>query len=167
MHAQSMQSMTEALQQIVQVLPPPGLVGDVGSQNINGDYRGVVTGLGYDYLGIDITAGPNVDVVMQSDLWLPFADQTFDIVISGQMLEHCRRPDVIVDEMGRVLKVGGFLVLNTHTSFPEHRFPKDYWRFMADGLEELLKRAKVLGEYQIRYIPYHHTDIQAIARRVQ
>ena len=167
MHQQSMVSMREALTQIRAIFPPPAGVLDLGSQDINGHYGDLVRELGYHYTGADLVEGRNVDVVMTSPLRLPFGDRAWEIVISGQMLEHCENPWVMVREMGRVLKVGGFLVINTHSAFPEHRFPKDYWRFMADGIEALFDGAGVLGEYQIRYITYHHTDIQGIARRVQ
>lgn len=40
---------------------------------------------------------------------LPFADETFEIVYSSNVLEHTNHPDVVLEEAVRVLKPGGVL----------------------------------------------------------
>jgi SAM-dependent methyltransferase len=42
---------------------------------------------------------------------LPFADGTFDVVISSECIEHTRRPELCVRDMLRVLRPNGLLVL--------------------------------------------------------
>ncbi len=44
---------------------------------------------------------------------LPFADSTFDVVLSCECLEHLPDPQKALREMSRVLKPGGHLVLTT------------------------------------------------------
>src|SRR5262245_37768279 len=44
-------------------------------------------------------------------LSLPFADESFDIVISSEVIEHTANPGRAVAEMGRVLRSGGTLVI--------------------------------------------------------
>ncbi len=44
---------------------------------------------------------------------LPFSDQTFDTVISFQVIEHIRRDDRFVAEVARVLKPGGRFIVTT------------------------------------------------------
>lgn len=75
-----------------------------------------------------------------SMLKLPFADNTFDAVISDQVLEHIEG-DVFqaIEESRRVLKPGGLAI---HTSIciqPIHWGPKDMWRFTPDGLRYLCR----------------------------
>ncbi len=41
---------------------------------------------------------------------IPFADDTFDFVMSNQVLEHVRDPEAVVREVHRVLKPGGLFV---------------------------------------------------------
>jgi len=48
---------------------------------------------------------------------LPFADETFDIVISCETIEHVHEPEVAVRELTRVLKTHGTLYLTTPNYF--------------------------------------------------
>lgn len=91
-----------------------------------------------DWTVADIVAHPSVDVVMPGPYTLPFEDQTFDMVISGQMLEHCSNPFKSVAEMKRVLKVGGRLALAAPSAGPRHDV-QDGWRFMDDAFRFIVE----------------------------
>ena len=111
-----------------------GLTLDVGSLDINGNIKNLCE----RYIGVDLQQGKNVDVVANG--WcLPFKDESMDNVVSLGTLEHDADFFCTVDEMKRVLKKGGLLVISVPApGFGEHRFPKDYWRFNRDGVELLL-----------------------------
>ena len=85
-----------------------------------------------EWVVADIVEHPSVNVVMTGPYTLPFEDNTFDLVISGQMLEHCSNPFKSVTEMKRVLKVGGRLALAAPSAGPRHD-AQDGWRFMDDA----------------------------------
>lgn len=58
------------------------------------------------YIGLDIVDGPEVDVV--GNAWeLPFPDNSFDVIISTQVLEHTEKVEQTVREIQRVVKPGG------------------------------------------------------------
>lgn len=117
---------------------------DVGSQDINGSYRGMFTELGCEYVGCDIVGGPNVDVIIPDLKTLPFKDGEFDVVISGQMLEHAAYPWLVVREMGRILKSGGLSCWIAPWCFHVHRdalCPYDRWRILDDGMKILIEEA--------------------------
>jgi ubiquinone/menaquinone biosynthesis C-methylase UbiE len=71
--------------------------------------------------GVDITASQmeialsrgfkSCQVVDLEGGRLPFADETFDVVLSGETIEHVMDTDWILCEMNRVLKPGGGLVV--------------------------------------------------------
>ncbi len=96
-------------------------------------YRSVFADLPrLDYKVCDIVEHPSVDHVKPSPFKLPFLAQTFDLVVSGQMLEHCQNPFKAVKEMKRVLKVGSCLVVIVPSTGPRHD-AQDGWRFMDDA----------------------------------
>jgi SAM-dependent methyltransferase len=107
---------------------------EVGSKDENGTVRPLFTG---PYVGVDMRPGPGVDLVANAHR-LPFPDRSFDTVVSTEMLEHDEAFPVSLAEMGRVLKLGGLLVLTMRgNGFPHHAFPHDYWRFMPDSARVL------------------------------
>ena len=111
---------------------------EVGSLDVNGSVRSFFTG---EYVGIDMRAGPGVDIVGTGDR-LPFDDASFDVVVSTEMLEHDRSFWLSMAEMGRVLRHGGHLILTTRgNGFGEHNEPSDYFRFMPSSMFVLLELA--------------------------
>lgn len=71
-------------------------------------------------------------------LSLPFADASFDCIVSDMVLEHVEGdPRLAVKESCRLLKAGGYLILTTNFLYPGHGSPYDYWRFTAEGLHNL------------------------------
>lgn len=123
---------------------------DVGSYNVNGTFKPLIVERGWVYLGLDQTAGPNVDVVSSDPFHFPLASNQFDVVISGSTMEHVTRIWDWVPELVRVLKPGGFLAIHTHWSFMEHRYPVDCWRIMPDGMRYLFDMTEQLERYEIR-----------------
>ena len=58
---------------------------EVGSLNINGTVRDFFTGC--DYIGVDVGAGPGVDVIAEGQD-LDYEDRSFDTVVSAECFEH-------------------------------------------------------------------------------
>jgi len=98
-------------------------------------------GLSKSYIGLDIHAGKYVDVVAKAEN-IPFKDNTFDVVLCFQVLEHVENPQKAIHEMHRVLKKNGILMLSTHGTYHEHNAPYDYWRWTRYGLQKILKKFK-------------------------
>jgi SAM-dependent methyltransferase len=72
---------------------------------------------------------------------LPFEDETFDAVVSDQVLEHLEGdPRDAIDESFRVLKPAGLALHTTCFINPMHACPNDYWRFTPQALEMLASR---------------------------
>ena len=93
--------------------------------------------LGYDASSILDASYPESNI-----LQLQFEDESFDAVISDQVLEHVEGdPQHAINETLRVLKPGGLLMHATCFINPIHGAPSDYWRFTPDGLA-LLAREK-------------------------
>jgi len=87
---------------------------------------------------------PCIDIICDVCDMKPIADESIGLVLNLESLEHIQSPQKAIDEIYRVLKVDGLLILTTVMHFKIHRTPKDYWRFTPDGLELLLRRFKIL-----------------------
>ena len=81
---------------------------------------------------------------------VPMPDESFDAVLSTQVLEHVGDVRGYLREARRLLKPNGRLLLTTHGTFRLHRHPTDYRRWTTDGLEWELNRA---GFAEIRVVP--------------
>jgi len=95
-------------------------------------------------VGLDIRPGPSVDVVGDAHN-LPLEDESFDRVLCTEVLEHLHTPQKAIDEMYRVLKPGGELILTTRFIAPIHDSPGDYFRFTKYGLKHLLRAWEVVS----------------------
>lgn len=93
---------------------------------------------------IDILKSPNVDYILDVQNMNQFKDNEFDCIICSEVLEHVKNPKKAINEMYRVLKKNGILILTTRFIFPLHDTPNDYYRFTKYGLIFLLKDFKIL-----------------------
>lgn len=71
---------------------------------------------------------------------MPIGSDTYDLVLSIQVLEHLQNPEKAISEMSRVLKSGGMLFLSTNFLYPRHGSPHDYFRFTCDGLKTICNK---------------------------
>lgn len=111
---------------------------DYGSLDVNGSFRALFDAPSWTYVGMDREGGPNVDVVVTEPYhWSAFPTRSFDVIVSGQALEHTELFWRTADELDRILKPGGLCCLLVPSSGPEHRYPVDCWRFYPDGLRAL------------------------------
>ncbi|MEO8672511.1 MAG: class I SAM-dependent methyltransferase [Tahibacter sp.] len=70
---------------------------------------------------------------------LPFADHSFDAVISMAVLEHVRDPFACAREICRVLKPRGELICCVPFLQPYHGYPHHYYNMTHQGLRALFE----------------------------
>ena len=93
------------------------------------------------WLGIDMQPGAGVDQVADiHDLPAEWAGR-FSGVLCSEVLEHVARPWVALPKLRTVIRPGGWVVVTTLFSFPEHGFPDDFYRYSRSGLKLLLEDA--------------------------
>lgn len=109
---------------------------EIGSYNENGTYKDLLQHC--TYLGVDVRPGPNVDIVSADHYRYPFPDDHFDVVISGQAMEHSKHPWKMVLDMARILKPGGSICLIAPWSWEIHKYPIDCFRILPDGMESMM-----------------------------
>ena len=114
---------------------------DFGSQVVDSQgqsYRPLFDAPGWQYKGLDIEAGHNVDIVVVDVYnWAEVPSDSVDVVISGQAFEHVEFFWASTFEIVRVLRPGGLAVIIAPSGGFEHRYPVDCWRFYRDGFVAL------------------------------
>lgn len=110
---------------------------EVGSLDVNGNIRDLFKE--DDYTGLDMRSGPNVGLVLNAhDLFPHFKEETFDLVVCFDTLEHDDEFWVSVTNMRHVLKSGGYLILGMPSrNCPYHEHPSDYWRIMGPAMSDV------------------------------
>lgn len=127
---------------------------DIGSYDMNGTYRAALDESKYHYTGLDMEAGANVDIVPKDIYhWDEIPDESFDLIISGQVFEHIEYPWLTIREIARVLKTSGFCIIIAPNAGAEHKATKDCYRYFADGLAALAKWAD---------LKVHHTSVGGV-----
>lgn len=93
------------------------------------------------YIGIDERPGQGVDEVLSADnLDIRFESQWFDAVICTEVLEHAKNWRQLIQQILRVLRVGGSLFITCRApGYPYHEEPNDFWRFTCDDISNIFK----------------------------
>jgi SAM-dependent methyltransferase len=110
------------------------------------------------YLGLDIESALSYNNVQPDFYWdgitMPFENETFDVVLSTEVLEHVLNPEEYLLEVKRVLKPGGVFFFTVPFLMSLHEIPYDYYRYTPYALEEIFKRVgfkdikiKAMGGY--------------------
>ena len=116
---------------------------DVGSLDTSGNYNysDIFDEKNWNYTGLDIKAGHNVDIVV-TDIynWFEIEDNSYDVVISGQFFEHLEFFWLTMSQIERVLKPGGFVCIIAPSGGPEHGGDlNNCYKFFEDGLRAMAK----------------------------
>ncbi len=75
------------------------------------------------------------------DLCSSNPDETFDVVICEQVLEHVIDPWRAARTLRQLTRPGGHILVSTPFLIRVHGEPVDFWRFTQDGLRVLLESA--------------------------
>jgi SAM-dependent methyltransferase len=94
-----------------------------------------------DFVAADLPGNSQASLTLNPDATVPVADESFDAVLSTQVLEHVEDPALYLSECFRVLRPGGRMLLSTHGIFVYHPDPDDYWRWTPAGLRRALREA--------------------------
>jgi SAM-dependent methyltransferase len=130
-------------------LKPPSIVYD---EDVARRFSWIYDTRGLETLVLSIGGGPgresprvinlNIDAFDDVDLVgdgtnLPLMDSCLDTVTCNAVIEHVPDPAVLISEIYRVLKPGGYVQFMVPFIFPFHEYPADYQRYTASGLRQI------------------------------
>jgi len=122
-------SVNLALRTLLSRLPSGAIGLNVGAGKTQFDSR---------FKNLEIEPGDGIDYVGSVER-IPCESESFDIVITQEVLEHVESPWVAVAEIHRVLKQGGRAFIQVPFVIGYHPCPGDYWRFTHEGLATLMR----------------------------
>lgn len=107
------------------------------------------------WYGLDIKTSPEVNQRTRTDIEfytfdgvnIPFEDNFFDLIFCNQVLEHVRKPELLLANIQRVLRPDGYFVGSVSQLEPFHS--QSVWNFTPHGFCQLITDAG-LGVLEIR-----------------
>lgn len=96
------------------------------------------------YIGVDWTKtvhNSQADVVSNLNEKIELEDSVADTVISLSVMEHLCEPQIFLNESYRILKEGGYMILQVPWQWWIHEAPHDYFRYTPYGLKYIFEKA--------------------------
>lgn len=111
---------------------------EIGSYDVNGSLRSIIESWNpAEYVGVDIEKGPGVDIVCSAeDVVAHFGKESFDVVISTELLEHVINWRNVISNIKNICKLRGIMLVTTRSyGYCYHPFPYDVWRYELSDME--------------------------------
>ena len=90
---------------------------------------------------LDICDSPSLTYAGSPLYFFPIQSDTYDIVLSGQVIEHVARIWQWMRELARVTRPNGLVITINPISWPYHEAPIDCWRIYPEGMKALCEDA--------------------------
>lgn len=123
----------------LQYFRPSSRVLEIGPVGFPSEYQTMVGEPSITWHTVDIQAsvGLPLTYTASSEYTFPIADGAYDLVLSGQVIEHVRKIWIWMKEVARVCKTGGTVITLNPVSWPYHESPVDCWRAYPEGMKAL------------------------------
>jgi len=107
-------------------------------------YKNLFTNI-EEYIGLDMKHTGHDHSLSEVDVFydgkkIPFEDESFDSIFSGEVFEHIFNLDEILEELHRVLKKGGKMLITIPFMWGEHEQPYDYARYTSFAIRHILEK---------------------------
>ena len=116
---------------------------EIGPNDFPTTYQKIIGKGSIKWDTIDISANDKLTYKAVSEYEFPIEDDYYDIVLSGQVIEHVRKIWVWAKELSRVCKKGGLVITVNPVSHPYHKIPYDCWRIYPEGMKALYEDANL------------------------
>lgn len=125
--------------QIVEFLPAQHFESVLDYGAGNSPYQAYVSCDRYAKADITQNAAGDIDLLIHPGKRLDVAEASFDLILLLDVLEHVPYPLFVLEEMRRLIKPGGTLIVSIPFIYREHETPNDYCRYTRFGAERLIE----------------------------
>lgn len=101
---------------------------EIGPDAIPSAYQEMVNDPTISWETLDFVHVGGVDHTTIDGYRFPIKTGTYDIVVSGQVIEHVGKIWVWIHEVARVCKAGGIIITISPVNWEYHEAPIDCWR---------------------------------------
>ncbi len=116
----------------------PGMkVLEIGPDAFPSTYQRLTEHLSLEWHTLDMYDSPNLTYPKSSEYSFAIPDGTYDVVLSGQVIEHVKKPWRWMPELARITKAGGVVITINPVSWVYHEAPVDCWRIYPEGMQAL------------------------------
>lgn len=116
---------------------------EIGPDGFPSTYARLVDDATITWDTLDITDAQELTYARADQYRFPVADDSYDVVVAAQVIEHVRKIWVWIRELERVCRGGGHVVIVNPVSWPYHPAPVDCWRIYPDGMRALLEDTRL------------------------
>lgn len=123
---------------------------EIGPDGEPSTYRSLVNDASITWDTLDITwdtldmrSSPSLKYCTSSEYEFPVPTGAYDLILSGQVIEHVRKVWVWMQELARVCKKGGLVITINPVSWPFHEAPVDCWRMYPEAMRSLYEWANL------------------------
>lgn len=97
---------------------------------------------------------------------LRYINDSFDLVLCNQVLEHVFDFHKAVKELIRVTKKGGLIMVSVPFVYPIHDKPNDFWRFTEYSIKRLFNLPIVFEKKVLNYVkPFYSAYIVIFSKK--
>jgi SAM-dependent methyltransferase len=122
---------------------PDRRVLEIGPDRDPSTYRQIAGERATTWHTLDFAARTDVPLTYRTEeeYSFPVASDSYEIVLSGQVIEHVRKVWVWMREVARVCRPGGYVITINPVSWHYHEAPIDCWRIYPEGMKALCEDA--------------------------
>jgi SAM-dependent methyltransferase len=120
----------------------PGMsVLEIGPDGFPSTYQLLAEKLSLQWHTLDMYDHPSLTYPNSKEYCFAVPDDSYDVVLSGQVIEHVKKIWRWLPELARVTKPGGLVITINPVSWGFHEYPVDCWRIYPDGMKALYEDA--------------------------
>lgn len=119
---------------------------------------------------VDIHGSPKLTYPNAGEYRFPIPDQSYDVVLAANVIEHVRKPWKWMPELARLLKPRGIMIIICPVSWVYHESPVDCWRIYPEGMNALCEEAGVtvvMSRWESLETPNYRRYLPGISREWQ
>jgi SAM-dependent methyltransferase len=114
---------------------------EIGPDGFPSTYQRLVNDASLVWDTLDLYESPQLTYSKSNEYCFEIPDASYDIVLSGQVIEHVRKPWIWIKELARVTKPEGLVITINPVSWDYHESPVDCWRIYPEGMKALYGEA--------------------------